>query len=134
MSAVTAFPTLSQLVAWPTEHLSHAADHWKAVAGRCYGVANQVWRDALAVDWQGATADAMRTDTRSDMLTASAVADQLHEAAKVARSAASDLYAARSRVRYALEDARAAGFDVVEDLSLDAATVVRHWHSLVGVS
>ncbi|ORB89339.1 hypothetical protein [Mycobacterium persicum] len=109
MSVVTAFPTLSQLLAWPTEHLIEAADHWEAVGGRCYGVANQGWRDALAVDWRGAAADTLRTETHSDMLTTSAVADQLHEAAKVARSGASDLHAARSRVRYAVEDARAAG-------------------------
>ncbi|VBA43185.1 hypothetical protein LAUMK13_04399 [Mycobacterium innocens] len=48
MSVVAAFPNLSQLLAWPTEHLTEAADHWEAVGGRCYGVANQVWRDALA--------------------------------------------------------------------------------------
>ncbi|WP_205877135.1 hypothetical protein [Mycobacterium camsae] len=118
MSAVSAFPTLARLLAWPTEHLTEAADHWEAVAGRCYGVANQVWRDALAVDWQGAAADGLRAETHSDMLTTSAAADQLHEAAKVARSGASDLYAARSRVRYAVEDARTAGFDVGEDLSV----------------
>ncbi|WP_186245983.1 hypothetical protein [Mycobacterium simulans] len=42
----------------------------------------------------------------------------MHEAAKVARSGASDLYAARSRVRYAVEDARTAGFFVGSDLSV----------------
>lgn len=118
MSVVAAFPTLSQQLAWPTEHLTEAADHWEAVAGRCYGMANQVWRDTLAVDWRGAAADTLRTETHSDMLTTSAVADQSHEAAKVARSGASDLYAARSRVRYAVQDARAAGFDVGEDMSV----------------
>jgi hypothetical protein len=43
MSAVAAIPNLSQLVAWPTEHLTEAADHWETVAGRSYGLANQVW-------------------------------------------------------------------------------------------
>jgi hypothetical protein len=52
------------------------------------------------------------------MLATSAVADQLHAAAQLARSGASELYAARSRVRYAVEDARNAGFDVGQDLSL----------------
>lgn len=118
MSAVAALPTLAQLLAWPTEHLTQAANHWEAVAGRCYGVANQVWRDALTVDWQGAAADGLRTETHSDMLTTSAAADQLQEAAKVARKGTSDLYAARSRVRYAVEDARTAGFDVGENLSV----------------
>jgi hypothetical protein len=64
------------------------------------------------------TADALRTATHADMQTTSAVVDQLQAAASVARSGASDLDAARSRVRYAVEDARAAGFEVGEDLSV----------------
>jgi hypothetical protein len=118
MAAVGGIAGLSQLMAWPTEHLTHAAEHWEAVAGRSYGAANQVWRDALSVDWHGEGAEALRTATHADMLTTSAAADQLQAAAKVARGGASDLYAARSRVRYAVEDAHTAGFDVGEDMSV----------------
>jgi hypothetical protein len=118
MSVVAGFPSLSQLSAWPTEHLTEAADYWETIGGRCYGVASQAWRDALSIDWQGDAADALRTATHADMTTTSAAADQLQAAAKVARSGASDLYADRSRVRYAVEDARTAGFDVGEDLSV----------------
>ena len=53
MSAGVGIPNLSQLVAWPTEHLTEAADHWENMGGRSYGVANQVWRDALSIDWHG---------------------------------------------------------------------------------
>ncbi len=119
MSAGVGIPNLSQLVAWPTEHLTEAADHWENMGGRSYGVANQVWRDALSIDWHGQGAEALRTATHADMLTTSAVADQLQAAAKVARTGASDLYAARSRVRYGAEDARTAGFNVAEDLSVN---------------
>jgi hypothetical protein len=123
MSAVAGMPSLSQLVAWPTEHLTEAADHWEAVGGRSYAVAHQVWRDALSVDWHGEGAEALRTATHADMMTASAVADQLQAAAKVARSGASDLSAARSRLRYAVEEANTAGFDVREDMSVtDSST------------
>jgi hypothetical protein len=118
MSAVAGFPGLSQLLAWPTEHLTEAADYWEAIGGRSYGVANQVWQDALSIDWQGEAAGRLRTATHADMLTTSAVADQLHAAAKVARSGASDLYTARSRMEYAVDDARTAGFGVGEDLSV----------------
>jgi hypothetical protein len=118
MPALAAVPGLSALLAWPTEHLTEAADCWETMGGRCYAVANQVWRDALSIDWQGDAANALRAATNADMMTTSAVADQLQAAANVARSGASDLYAARSRVRYAIEDARAAGFDVGEDLSV----------------
>ena len=118
MSAIAGFPGLSQLLAWPTEHLTEAADQWEAIGGRSYGVANKVWHDALSIDWHGETADTLRTATHTDMLTTSAAADQLHAAAKVARSAASDLYTARARMGYAVDDARTAGFDVAEDLSI----------------
>src|SRR5271163_1940284 len=118
MAAVVSLPGLSQLLGWPTEHLADAAEDWEAVAERNYVLAHQVWRDALSVDWQGNAADALHSAAHSDMLTTSAAADQLQTAAKIARSGASDLYAARSRVRYALEDAHAAGFDVDEEMSV----------------
>ncbi len=118
MAAVATLPSLSQLLDWPTEHLTDAAEHWEAVAERNDGLANQVWRDASSADWQGHAADGLRTATHSDMIAASAAADQLHAAAKVARSGASDLFAARSRLQYALEDAHAAGFEVDEEGSV----------------
>ncbi len=118
MAVVAAFPDLSQLLSWPTEHLTEAADHWEAVGARSYGVAHQVWRDALSVDWRGRGAEALRTVTHSDMVATSGVADQLQAAAKAARGDASDLHAARSRLRYAVRDANAAGFDVNEEMSV----------------
>jgi hypothetical protein len=118
MAAVATLPSLSQLLDWPTEHLTDAAEQWEAVAERNYGLANQVWQDASSVDWQGNAADALRTATHSDMIATSAAADQLQTAAKVARSGAADLYAARSRLQYALEDAHTAGFDVDEEGSV----------------
>jgi hypothetical protein len=114
MAAVGSLPGLSQLMAWPTEHLTDAAERWEAVAQRSYGVANQIWQDASSVEWQGRAADALRTATHSDMMATGAAADHLQSAAKVARSGATDLYAARSRLLYAIEDAQTAGFDVDE--------------------
>lgn len=118
MAAVANLPGLSQLLDWPTEHLTDAADHWETVAERNYAVANQVWRDASSVDWQGNAADALRSAVHSDLIATGAAADRLQEAAKVARSGASDLFAARSRLQYALEDAHAAGFEVDEEGSV----------------
>ncbi len=118
MAAVAGAPGLSALLAWPTDHLTEAADHWETVGERSYGVSHGVWSDALTVDWSGEAAEALRTDTHADMMTTSAVVDQLQSAASVARSGASDLDAARSQVRYAVEDARSAGFEVGEDLSV----------------
>jgi hypothetical protein len=118
MAAVEGVPGLSSLLAWPTDHLTEAADHWETVGEHSYGVAHQVWRDALMVDWHGETAEALRTATHADMLTTSATVDQLQAAARVARSGASDLDAARSQVRYVVEDAHTARFEVGEDLSV----------------
>lgn len=118
MAAVGGFPSLSQLLSWPTEHLTQAAEDWGTIGGRCYQLANQVRQDALSIDWQGEAADTLRSATHADMMTTSAVADQLQSAATVARSAASDLDSSRSRVQYAVEDARTAGFDVGENLSV----------------
>ena len=120
MAAVV--PGLSALLTWPTDHLTEAANHWEAVGERSYGLAHGVWSDALASDWQGEAADALRATAHSDMLTTSGVVDQLQDAAGVARSGASDLEAARSQVRYAVEDARSAGFDVSENLAVTDRT------------
>lgn len=116
--AAAGVPGLSALLAWPTDHLTEAAAHWDSVGEHSYTVAHQVWRDATSVDWSGEAAEALRTATHADLKTTSAAVDQLQAAARVARSGASDLYAARSRVRYAVEDARTAGFEVGEDLSI----------------
>jgi hypothetical protein len=70
------------------------------------------------VDWSGEAAEGLRTDTHADLMTTSGVVDQLQQAASVARSGASELDAARSQVRYAVEDARSAGFEVGENLSI----------------
>lgn len=116
--AIASVPSLSELLAWPTEHLTEAAVHWTATGERWYEVFTQIRQDSLSVDWKGNGADALRNRTYADEVRVSGLVDQLHEAAKVARACASDLYAARSRVRYAVEDAGHAGFVVGEDLSV----------------
>jgi hypothetical protein len=118
MAAVAGVPGLSALLTWPTDHLTEAAGHWEAVGERSYGLAHGVWSDALGADWRGEAADALRTATHADMLTTSGVVDQLQDAASVARSGASELEAARSQIRYVVDDARSAGYEVGEDLSV----------------
>jgi hypothetical protein len=116
--AATATPGLSDLLAWPTEHLTDGATQWEATSARWYEAFTQAWHDSLSVDWQGSAAAALHDRTTGDRQKVSGLADQLQQAATVARSGASDLDAARSRVQYAVEDARAAGFDVDEDLAV----------------
>jgi hypothetical protein len=118
MSSTTACPGLSELLAWPTDHLTEGAEYWEAVAGRWYQAFTHFWQDSRSVDWDGRAAEAVHARTYTDRLKVSGLVDQLQEAATIARSGASDLDAARSGVRYAVEDARAAGFEVGEDLSV----------------
>lgn len=118
MAAVGTTTSLSELLAWPTEHLTEAATYWQDTGARSYGAFDRIWRDSLSVDWRGSAAEALRTRTYSDKVTVSWVHDQLSEAAQVARVGASELYAVRARLRHAVEDAEAAGFDVGEDLSV----------------
>jgi hypothetical protein len=116
--ASAAFPALSDLLGWPTDHLTEGADYWQAVAARWYETFAQVWQDSLSVDWEGKAVNALHARTHADKMRVSGLVDRLQGAATVARTGASDLYAARSGVRSAVEDARAAGFEVGEHLSV----------------
>jgi hypothetical protein len=130
MSDVEALPGLSELLAWPTDHLMEGAEYWEAIAGRWYEAFTRVWQESLSADWKGAAADALRARTYADKLKVSGLVDQLQEGAVVARKGASDLSAARSEVRYAVDVARAAGFEVGEHLSVTdrftSGTAARH--------
>lgn len=114
----SSFPGLSELVSWPTEHLVGAAQRWTAAADRWTEVFGQVWQDSVSVDWQADAADALRNRTTMDRAKVNGLSEQLYDAARVARGGASGLEAASSRVRYAVQDARQAGFRVGQDLSV----------------
>lgn len=72
----------------------------------------------MSVNWTGQAAEQLRDRTFDDMTMVSRIGDRLEEAAKTARTGASELYAARSHLRYAVEDAHSAGFEVGNDLSI----------------
>jgi hypothetical protein len=93
LAAIGSLLGLSELMAWPTEHLTDAADNWTATANRWYQVFTQIWQDSLSVDWQGNTAEQLHARTYADKAKVSGLADQLYAAATVARSGASDLEA-----------------------------------------
>ncbi|MCV7077978.1 hypothetical protein H7I94_21770 [Mycobacterium szulgai] len=105
-------------MSWPIEHLTDAAAYWQDAGSRCYAAFDQIRRDSVSIDWQGEAAERLRSRTFADEAIVSGVREQLVMAVKVARIAATELYASRSRMQYAVEDAHAAGFVVGEDLSL----------------
>ncbi|OBJ51302.1 hypothetical protein [Mycobacterium sp. 1423905.2] len=109
---------LSDLLAWPIDHLTEAAQYWHVAGAQSYDLSDRIWLEAASIDWQGEAAEKLRARTSADRATVGAVKDQLEAAARVARGGASDLQAARSRLRYAVEDAHAAGFSVGENLAV----------------
>ncbi|BBY13759.1 hypothetical protein [Mycobacterium marseillense] len=110
--------TLSQIRAWSTEHLTNAASYWTKTADEWEDVFLTMRNQSYAVAWQGAGGDALRQRTSTDLPVVNGKADQLRQAAGVARNGASDISAAQRRVMYAVEDAENAGFTVGEDLSV----------------
>jgi hypothetical protein len=124
-SAVAQIPTLSQIQGWSVEHLVNAADHWTRMADHWDTAFSEVHQQVHAVSWQGVGADAARDRVTADRAVASGTSDQLREAARIARSGAGYITAAHSRVRYAVEDAQQAKFNVHEDLSVTDKLNVR---------
>ncbi|UXA04437.1 hypothetical protein KXD96_15535 [Mycobacterium sp. SMC-2] len=110
--------TLSEIRAWSTEPLVNAATYWSKTADQWEDVFLTMRSQSQSITWQGAGGDALRQRTSADLSTVSGKADQLRQAAGIARNGASDISAAQHRALYAVEDAQNAGFDVGEDLSV----------------
>ncbi|CCK62707.1 hypothetical protein [Mycobacterium canettii] len=111
-------PSLSQILAWGTEHLVEAANFWAETADRWEEVFLQMRNQSHVIVWVGAGGDALRARTRADLAIVSGKADQLRQAAGIARAGAGTIGAAQRRVIYAVDDAHNAGFTVGEDLSV----------------
>lgn len=110
--------TLSQIRSWSTEHLTSAAGYWTQTADRWEDSFLTMRNQSQTIVWKGAGGDAVRQRTGADLSVVSAKADQLRQAAGVARNGASDISSAKQQALYAVEDAQNAGFDVGEDLSV----------------
>ena len=114
-------PSLSEITAWDTTHLENAARDWKATAQHWESAFTSIHQAAVApggTAWEGAAAEAAQGATLADLVKVRGWADVLHESAAVARHGASTLLHAKQSVLYAVEDARAAGYSVNEDLSV----------------
>lgn len=111
-------PTLSQIKSWDVDHLTAAASYWSATADSWDKVFNEVWQQSYAVNWEGQGAAALQDRTSADKSLVGLKADQLRQAAAIAKKGAGDINAAQRRVLYAVEDVSNAGFAVGEDLSV----------------
>jgi hypothetical protein len=116
-------PPLSELLAWTTHHLIDGATCMEGTADRWESIFTGMWQDVHTIDWQGETADATRARLTSDKNQVSGGAEKLRAGARVARPAASDVLSAQNRLRYAIEDAAEAGFNVYDDGSVEDTQV-----------
>jgi hypothetical protein len=114
-------PTLSQVRSWGTEHLTDAAQSWTRTA--------TVWEDTFTqlttrigfpggTAWEGAAADAAFARAHGDRMIVIGLADELHAAARIARTGAGEIAEARRAVLRVVEAAGNAGFSVGEDFSV----------------
>lgn len=110
--------TLSQIRSWSTGHLTDAAGYWTQTADRWEDTFLTMRNQSQSITWHGAGGDALRQRTGTDLSLVTGKADQLRQAAGIARSGASDISSAKQRALFAVEDAQKAGFEVGEDLSV----------------
>lgn len=118
---VAGVPSLSQIVGWDTAHLSHAAADWANAADHWEDAFDSLHRGMLSPGgstWEGAAADAAQVRSFGDVVTVRRLADVLREAASVARRGAVELDYLKRRAIEAINNARAAGFTVSDDLSV----------------
>lgn len=116
-----AVPRLSQILGWDTEHLSRAAADWGGTAEHWEDTFDSVHRGMLSpggIVWEGAASDAAQERTFGDLVKVRGLADTLQEAATIARRGADQLDYLKRQAIEAINDARAAGFHVGEDLSV----------------
>jgi len=117
----TALPSLSQIFGWDTEHLSRAATDWTDTAEHWEDAFDTVHRGMLApggTTWEGAASDAAQERAFGDLVKVRGLADILSEAATIARRGADQLDYLKRQAIEAIQEARAAGFTVGEDLSV----------------
>jgi hypothetical protein len=114
-------PALSQVRGWGTAHLTEAATQWTTTA--------MVWEDAFTevaaqvshpggAAWEGVAAEAAQHRAYTDRLLVIGLADQLHNAARIARTGATQIDEARRLVLRTVDSAESAGFTVGEDFSV----------------
>ncbi len=114
-------PSLSQVRVWDVAHLTDAAAHWTKTA--------TVWEEAFGhvsshiarpggTPWEGVAAQGAQHRAYADRLVVTGLADQLFEAAAVARRGADQIEYAQRRVLDAVNLAGQWGFTVGEDFSI----------------
>ena len=114
-------PRLTDVQEWDTSHLTTAAQHWVDAATRWEDGFAEVARHSFTPGgsgWEGAAATAAQDRAVADRGQVNRVAGRLRTASADARAGATELGAERQQVLSAVNAARAAGFEVGDDLSV----------------
>lgn len=121
MSVTSPLMSLSGLYAWPTTHLSEAATCWTHIAESWENAFTQISKHMSTpggTPWIGEAAEKAQSRADGDNMKVSGVAYQLRETAEIARLGRDQLEALKQQAIVAVDDARADGFRVGEDLSV----------------
>jgi len=119
--------TLSAIEGWDTEHLESAARTWDATAEHWEDTFSAIHRGSLnpgGTVWEGEGAEAAQRRAFADLVKVRGWSDHLYEAAKIARRGADQLDYLKRAALDAVDEARGAGFNVGEDLSVSDRSMV----------
>jgi hypothetical protein len=120
-AAAGGLPGLADVQAWDTSHLTTAAQRWSDAATRWEDGFADVVRHSFSpggATWEGAAATAAQDRAIADRTRVSLAAERLRAVTTDARAGARELSFARREILSAVNAARAAGFEVGEDLSV----------------
>ncbi|GBE66403.1 hypothetical protein MFM001_28650 [Mycobacterium sp. MFM001] len=102
--------------------LHAAADFWNSTASKweeAFSAVHQQIQRPGGTYWEGTAADAaLNNRAAPDLVKVQGLATQLRNAATIARTGTGDLYDAQQRALTEIDKARAAGFNVSEDLTV----------------
>lgn len=115
-------PSLSQIQSWDTSQLTSAALHWRTNATSWEDAATEIYQQMASPGgrvWQGRMAEAAQQRAHADRMKIIGVAGELHAASNLADAGANELEVAKRRVISVVAEARAYGFTVNEDLSVE---------------
>jgi hypothetical protein len=111
-------PTLHQVEAYNTEHLTEAPQFWRTAADNWGYHTAGVETDVLTIGWNGDAAARASERAGHDAAVARAVAPIAENAAQLAPAAATELTRLRSVVTTLVEQAREGDYEVTDDLQV----------------
>lgn len=128
---INGLPSLAEIEATTVDHLTGLADYLTAQAARirhCFTEAHEIISTA---PWQGQAYNAAYRRSDADRVIAVREAEQRITAADIARRGAENMLLAKTATLSGVAEARAAGFEVRQDLVCNAHTPGRSWEEAV---